>query len=109
MAPYQNNKSGSGTIYKGRRINNYDPLKDRSNVAYHKQHVDQVGLNMNKRQTSPLGGASKKVNDETTNNQSDVVNDEEGWQIVTGTKRRVTDAYHESRTLETPIVIRHKI
>ena len=81
---------------------NYNPLKDRNNVAYHK----------NKRHLSPIGGVNKKIVENSSGDGSKPgngsVNDDEGWQIATGTRRRIQLSTDQTRKLVTPILIRHR-
>ena len=123
--PYQNNKSSSGSLQRGRKVNNYDPRKDRNNVAFHKLHVRQqlnVNVTSNKRCLSPsreacnqpsvavgVGvGISDDVNQDGDDGKVKDVNDDDGWQISTGArKHQAVSGVNSGRTV-TPIVIRHR-
>ena len=91
-----------GSIQASSRLNaRYDPVKDRTNVAFYKQSQsstqagngsnrnDEIESRRNKRQLSPSG------------------DDESGWSVATGTKRRGQNKNGQKSTV-TPLVIRHK-
>ena len=99
--------------------------KDRSNVAFHKQHVGgQLNVKSSKRQLSPSAETDKSSTATATagtgNSMSTDIQSQDGtarggasgggdvddgWQVTTGARKRQAG---NSRKMVTPIVIRHR-
>ena len=97
-------------------------MKDRNNVAFYKSAMDQTLMkkpeknliegndkqleNKNKRQISPVsGGATKMIVSEGSESDGDD-EDDEGWTLATGTRRKTSTELKTGQSAVTPIVIR---
>ena len=97
-------------------------MKDRNNVAFYKSGMDQTLMkkpeknlmegndkqleNKNKRQISPVsGGVTKMIVGEGGESDGDN-EDDEGWTLATGTRRKTSTELKTGQSAVTPIVIR---